>query len=210
MDLGVTDGVEWTSGERYTLRNFAFLLTKGATEAQDPHIDFFPLEETEGQAKRVMLHQLNTVLTEGASSTLVFSPRPDVELKVPWWHAQGWFNDCTESPFMLPSTGPIAEAEAFLQKNYQNNKVSPLFSNPFYVKSNMREIVTTQDHSTLPFRFLYVTDSGVVHVGPATGGSEELRACVFATVVILREEDAAKRDDLYTGNTQVNHLSEDD
>ena len=71
------------------------------------------------------------VLTEGAPSTLVFSPRPDVELKVPWWHAQGWFNDCTESPFMLPSTGPIAEAEAFLQKVYPNDEASPLFLNPF-------------------------------------------------------------------------------
>ena len=208
VDLGVSDGVEWKSGERYTLRNFAFLLTKGATEAQDPHIDFFPLEETEGQAKRVVQHQLNMMLTEGAPSTLVFSPRPDVELKVPWWHAQGWFNDCTESPFMLPSTGPIAEAEAFLQKVYPNDEASPLFLNPFYVKSNMREIVTTQDHSPLPFGPLYVTDSGIVHGGPATGASEELRACVFATVVNLREEDAAKRDDLYTGNTQVNHLSE--
>ena len=58
VDLGVSDCVEWKSGERYTLRNFAFLLTKGATEAQDPHIDFFPLEETEGQAKRVVQHQL--------------------------------------------------------------------------------------------------------------------------------------------------------
>ena len=72
----------------------------------------------------------------------------------------------------------------------------------------MREVVTTQDDSPLPFGPLYVTDSAIVHGGPATEASEELCACVFATVVNLREEDAAKRDGLYTGNTQVNNLSE--
>ena len=108
---------------------------------------------------------------------------------------------------MLPSTGPIAEAEAFLQKNYPNNKVSLLFFNPFYVRSNMREVATTR--LSLPFGPLYVTVSIIGHGGPATGASEELHACVFATVVNLRGEDAAKRDDLYTGNTQVNHLKGD-
>ena len=67
--------------------------------------------------------------------------------------------------------GAIAEAEAFLQKVYPNDEASPLFLNPFYVKSNMREIVTTQDHSPLPFGPLYVTDSGTSTEGP----QQELR-----------------------------------